>query len=766
MFSKLRESKRFREWLPLAIILVAGLAVRLTFFTGMVRGDALNYSHAAYALTRGVFDLDAWAGMSRVGLIFPTAALYMLFGPSEVATLFFPVFCSLLSIVFIYALTKMYAGETAGLLAALLWAFLALDVHLATNLLTDGPVAAFSTGSVYFFLCAKKALQPKKVYLYALSVFFLIWGLLTKPIAFPAVLLYFAILTGLNNWKGKNWFSVIRLNQKRLLAFIVLTLLIGLALVIMYSQIQPRPLILSLVRTNNDLGRFFFTGYAELFADFDITNSDLLVYIAPLFLISTLTLLLEKGRKYQHMILWAGVLFLYYELGTFNLNPLNYRPLQSFHDGRYMLFMLAPLIVLAGIYLGRNLRGNLATGSIAGIAVICSLIGWLTKEQLYKDISTNWTSFSSMFAVMGAILSPIFLQKRHSVKTRIGIVSLYLVALCLSMLEPVPPYHALMYRDRIERLGLIKKTISFWQDHRDYPIYVPSSGDATWLSYGSNFSLGYDWAGTHIPGQGTRITYGLPPENQSAYILWSSSATAPDNWWRQANFVGATTEVSIYRVLAPQEVQIELNLALDAANRAGSKENLERLYGAAINAESWGIVVDAWLSLNNLDPENYPLSEFATMLQKPIYSSMGSNLFLNSDFTDGMQDWIYSETQIFSADQTDPHIISTFVENDTSGLSQEVLLQPRGVYLFQITLKTGPELFADILRVDDGSIVDTIQNSEVFNNFTHTTAIFVTPDWPEGPRVVSIALYSTSGEGMLWIQDPMLMQLGFPEIEQ
>jgi len=150
---------RLVQALPMAAILLVAVELRLLFQTGMVHIDSLVYAHLARNLIDGVWRfadpvLSRWATV-RIGLYGPVAGLYALFGPGPLTTFAWPFLCSILGVWFAYEIGRRLAGESAGLLAAFLWAVLPTNVAAGTALLGDGPIAALSMGVVYFLLVAE-----------------------------------------------------------------------------------------------------------------------------------------------------------------------------------------------------------------------------------------------------------------------------------------------------------------------------------------------------------------------------------------------------------------------------------------------------------------------------------------------------------------------------------------------------------------------------------------------------------------------------------
>ncbi|MEX2161694.1 MAG: glycosyltransferase family 39 protein [Anaerolineales bacterium] len=749
--------RKLRIWLPLAILLLCALALRFVFFTGLARGgDSLNYAHAAYALSQGAFDYNAWVGMSRMGLYSPVAFLYWLFGPNDATTLAFPLFASLLSVVFVYSIAKLVAGESAGLVAALLWAFLPLDVYLATSLLPDGALAAFSTGSVYFFLLAERTEERRrKLLLYMMSTFLLGWAILIKPLAI-ITLFFFLVAALAKAWpylRGRIPRLMLGGRRQRIL-FIGLLSFIALVCFIVLL-VQTRPFLITLVRANNDLGNLFFTGATELdFGDLDFRRTDLFIFIAPLLLVSGAMLFGEKRKTSRPILVWAAVLFLYYEWGSINPNPLIYNPVEPFKEARNLLFLLAPFVVLTGIYVGSNMEQGVARLLLPGVAAIACIVALITKPELDMGDWQAWTAIASFVLVLGAVISPFIFTRDKSHKLKQAFASLLLLAFCFGMLQPFLPYHALMFQNKQASLDSLQQTEAFWGENQSLPIYA---SDPMRLNYELRFKLGYAWSGVQIAGAQNRIKDGPIPDKVSGYVVRNTASDFPINWWLQ--YMSPDNSIQIFRVLNSQDAHRELIAAVNSLSAESSRENLERLYGASINASSWEHYFPAYVRLHILDPEQFPLSE---LLEKITYyiethpEVLEGNEFQNADFSNGLENWTITNVKEIELQPSAAIRIRTSEVN--SGLSQDVILQPKQIYLFGVRLSTSLGMAVDILRVDNGTIPDSIMQNEAIGGPTDFLAVFVTPDW-EGPQSVPIELFVPSGAGRIWLQNPMLISL-------
>ncbi len=171
----------------------------------------------------------------------------------------------------IYGIGKPLDGEKAGLVAALLWACLPLDIFLASDLLADGPVTAFSASAIYFFLLAERDRSPKRGAWFMAGGFCLLWAILIKPIAI--VTLFFTLFyIVLKSWpkflsflKRKNILNWLSTHRKQVASFggvLIFVLFVG------YAQLQSRPLIVNASRAATDLSRVLITGETDI----DLSN--------------------------------------------------------------------------------------------------------------------------------------------------------------------------------------------------------------------------------------------------------------------------------------------------------------------------------------------------------------------------------------------------------------------------------------------------------------------------------------------------------------
>ena len=140
----------------LILILVSAAVLRLLFFTGYHGADDVRYIRAALELSEGGLTSPTSHWAARIGLIGPTALFYRAFGVTPLTTSAFPFLCSLLGVGAAFAFGRRLYGARSGLLAALLLAFLPMDVIFASMLFPTEPVMLLCGVGLGCFLLAER----------------------------------------------------------------------------------------------------------------------------------------------------------------------------------------------------------------------------------------------------------------------------------------------------------------------------------------------------------------------------------------------------------------------------------------------------------------------------------------------------------------------------------------------------------------------------------------------------------------------------------
>ena len=147
----------------LLLIIIAGIILRLIFYTGLYSTDDYKYANYAYQTLnpRNTYKEDVQLYHHYVatnhkffippqklnfGVYIPAAVFYGLFGVKEWTTIIWPFLCSIGNIIVIFFLALIiFRNVSIGLISALLMAFFPLSSIFATRLTTD-EISVFFTG--------------------------------------------------------------------------------------------------------------------------------------------------------------------------------------------------------------------------------------------------------------------------------------------------------------------------------------------------------------------------------------------------------------------------------------------------------------------------------------------------------------------------------------------------------------------------------------------------------------------------------------------
>lgn len=144
------------------------IAIRLSLFTGYMNGDMGNYIQEAYRFSQGNYSIKHflahnvledltpspnfnWQNL-RLGVLVPVGFLMCIFGVSETSYAIFTFGCFTLGFCFVYLLGKELVSKSFGLLSALIYSIIPLEINLSTILTAHLPAASLMVLSAYLFL--------------------------------------------------------------------------------------------------------------------------------------------------------------------------------------------------------------------------------------------------------------------------------------------------------------------------------------------------------------------------------------------------------------------------------------------------------------------------------------------------------------------------------------------------------------------------------------------------------------------------------------
>jgi len=328
----------------LLIILLLGLSLRIIFFTGTATSDELTYYEYAHKVTQGTFSIELSHFSFRLGVIYPPALFFFIFGINELSANGFVLILSLLGILLIYFLGKEMFTERAGLIAAFLLSIFPLDIFYATRLLPDLPSAFFMALTVLFFFYAERGFKP--------ALFFTLSGIsfgiayLMKEVSLLLGLFFFGHI--LYNKRFKFAYSLIGIGPA-----------LSILLVFLVSYHYTGDPFFQKHSNQNEEIAFLKEYYPNYFTLEGILKRTLLylpyqfltnVYYGSFFivvLISLLYIFINKKKEPIQALLWMLPLLLYINFGTISFKEYVLFPLEF----RHVFIIVYPSILIMAYFI-------------------------------------------------------------------------------------------------------------------------------------------------------------------------------------------------------------------------------------------------------------------------------------------------------------------------------------------------------------------------------------------------------------------------------
>ncbi len=363
--------QRMHRVMLIAFLLIAA-ALRMYDFRGFGAVDDAEYAKFAYQMSQDTFSVGTYDGPAvfplRVGIIYPTAVLFRLFGVHEWTMVLYPFILSLMGVALASVCAGHFFGTRAALIAAALWAVLPLENFHATILVPDGPAAFFASAAVVAILLLARSGIHKRWLLFsgglAAGLAFGISWLSKESVVYlvPFCAILFS-MTVRDSWKKNSviWAGV---------ALGALTVLFSELFIYhritgdwLYrlheterNYVQNRtaffdangmvPEIDGVSHLKALAKRLFLTGPMTIFM------SSQFLYLPLVGLLASAHALFWKDRSYLIPALWMLSLVLMYNLSSGSLSA--YVPLVLFE--RYLYPVMLPAVVLVSGLLGDLFR--------------------------------------------------------------------------------------------------------------------------------------------------------------------------------------------------------------------------------------------------------------------------------------------------------------------------------------------------------------------------------------------------------------------------
>ncbi len=374
LFSNFAKNLARKPKLALFLIVIFGIFLRLVFFSGMGVSDSLTYSKTAYNIDKGIDANSVLTLSTRLGLIYPTAISYKIFGINDFSSVLFVLLTSIASIILIFYFGKLLFNTKIGMIAAFLLSFFPLDVVYSTKLSSDLPSAFFMALGIYIFLYAELKSKLKYGSIYLLSGIFIGIGYLIRESALLIALFFIAYILYKRKVK-KEYFLV---PAGVLMVFIFEALIFfNLTQDFLFRVHASQDYLAKASLIRNYFGRLDFpTGlfhYPWLF----LTNS-LLVFFYIFILSAVIYYIVFRKKETYTLLFWFIPLLLYLSFGSSSLSQ--YIPLSAVD--RYTSIIAMPGILLLSFFLaGKKWNMKSAPFLIVAFLFITSITSVYIRED-------------------------------------------------------------------------------------------------------------------------------------------------------------------------------------------------------------------------------------------------------------------------------------------------------------------------------------------------------------------------------------------------
>lgn len=767
--------------IPLAAIVLMAIALRLIFFQGIVHFDDLLYSHLARRLADGISPftqpLPPRYGAIRIGLYAPVAVLYWIFGTSVATTLAWPFLLSILGVVGAYAVGRMVHGETAGLLAAFVFAVLPTSVAAGTALLGDGPIAALSIGVVFCLLLSDRTQGWKSAAALVASLACFGLGVVCKPLIL--LLLPFFV-----------FFVVSRL-KRSLMAMAGAALAVAGAItayVVYFGRHAPQigPAVPTFLQR---LALTAIDAWSQL-----VVGQPEFSWLAPLWIVSVAALLAWRKSEARVVLLWLGFTFLYSELGTRALST--YTPIVWYDEStpaRHFLFVATPAVILTGIYLAQGLKEQAARRLVILASIVTAVAAWAGSRgatnmnwgvtgEAHADLPfATLSGIATIVVVFGGIASPAFLRAGSALMSGAGTCVL-VVAIGLASLQ-----HSYLAANRFKSpwVETLPEALRLLESQRPLPIMAQNETFAQRLDQASGFRLGFqstlrpfvkDPRVQVAPADVNAVTdayivvdeYTLRTARDARLNEGPAYLRDPPARWVKIGEFGKYpgNHLKVYRVSygTAGEDLIEARAAVSASP---TPVTLHNLMNAAAGAGASCEAVRAWFDVRAMAAQEVASFDPVRILSecyKTDRSAAGPNLLQNADFSSGLASWPkHADAEATIAVTRDPDGAFVWHGDFRNGngivIYQERILKPDTAYIYEADVKTTVPIVSLYWQSDEGRFLEI----QTYPEWTHLTSVFLTPHWNGEPKTTWFHPVLMKGAGEAWIKGPRLSEFQPPK---
>lgn len=353
--------------IPLA--LAVALFVRMMKFVGICRLDMFKYLELSDHVLRGgsLFDPQVFFAAARLPLMMPLIWSNRLFGYSELASVGWPLVCSLISVVLAYVLARELFDDTTAFAAAMLMAVFPLEVELATQLLPDAIEGMFVLAAATFAVLAARSERRWRLLavLAGASLGMAYYTRVNALVFLPGLLAVGAILRP-SSWRRSLW-VLVGLAAAAALFALAFWGLSGDPLVDIHKSQQ----------TYSDYSSSGFIVRADSFAGL-IRKEPALYWMLPLAPLALLGAALRRDRGVALLGIWIVGFYVYLEWVS-RLHGLD-------SSYRYIEPLVPAFLVLVGLGAAELVRGKRLwrLAAVAAVGVLAMALMFRTSGKVAR----------------------------------------------------------------------------------------------------------------------------------------------------------------------------------------------------------------------------------------------------------------------------------------------------------------------------------------------------------------------------------------------
>ena len=683
------------------VVLLLGFAIclRLFFFTGPIYEESYATLKRGYELTIIVqeniqagrlfelLEIPSRVGLRKLSSYAPVSVFYLVAGVSDYASIGFALASSLLNLISLFLIVRVWHGTKVALVSLFLWAFIPQEIILATVPRLNTISLPLLSGSLFVFVLG---FEKQQRHLVGAGVFLGLLLMVSNNILGGYLL---ALVTTYFFWR-RGYFKIIWYGL----------LCLAIALVFLYGS------------------NALLVGYRTLAE----SMGGLQLIVILIIVITTTRSSKNKPESYDVIGLSLTFLFLVIHQQTMSR-------LQFSYEIEIYIWVISMLIMAQYIALLLEAR-TIKRFLVIAAPLILLLVVIIDKTQgtlipNYGDLehvgSTLFLTLKILASVtiLAAIVSPLFFMSAS--RMGVGVALVLLASFALSLLPGIwgkkltQPY-------QLSNMHEIMDTLQ--NQYIDLPIYVNEPQLFNLLHYTSKFDENLQV-----------LTFEKKTQISNGFVVVreGSLADIPSDWV-YIKVVGKLghPRLVIFRTLQADFAQTELAISVGSAEESITRFNLQRLYRAYMNVDEHCAAYYAWLRAEKSGDSD----TFEYLIIEPhsacfVYSKnedLFSKLFQSNEGNSFSESGVVYSNQIRVRALDDLDSVRIFHWNkfypDSRIFDIEIILEPGKFYLYEATIRSqalvtslywaaGGEEFAAL--IDD------------FPEWRQVSILMATPNWAE-----------------------------------